>query len=146
MLRAISDDGTAAAEALPDRVFEFCRSPQSFLLNLSRTEGPIARFRLNSELFAGVGDPDAVHAVLNGSMEDFEKGELLDLVEAVFGESIFTSDGPNWTILHQVMSPLFSPNRVNALTPVVHSIVQRHVERWTRCIEAGESLDLLTEA
>jgi hypothetical protein len=55
-------------DELPDRVFEFCRAPHSFLLNLCRTAGPIVRFRLNSELFAVLGDPDAIHAVFNGSM------------------------------------------------------------------------------
>ena len=31
---------------------EFCRAPHSFLLNLARTQGPNARFRLNSESLA----------------------------------------------------------------------------------------------
>lgn len=145
------DDSTSttnrlAPELLPDRALEFCRAPHSFLLNLCRTEGPIARFRLNHETFAVLGDPDAIHAVFNGSMDDFEKGELYDLVEAVFGESVFTIDGPEWTDLHEALTPLFSRNRVNALAPVVCSVVERHIEQWSRLSEAGEPVDLLTDA
>src|SRR5690349_4148864 len=62
-------------EQLPDRALEFCLSPQHFLLNLARAGGPAARFRLTNESFAILSDPDAVHAVFNGSQDEYEKGE-----------------------------------------------------------------------
>jgi cytochrome P450 len=115
-------------------------------LNLCRTEGPVVRFRLNSEFFAVCGDADAVHAVFNGSMEDFEKGELFDLVDAVFGKSVFTADGREWRELHEALLPLFSRSRIQALAPVVHSVVERHMKQWTRLSETGEPIELLTAA
>jgi cytochrome P450 len=100
---------------------------------------------LNTELFAVLGDADAIHAVFNGSMEDFEKGELYDLIEAVFGESIFTADGPAWTALHEAVAPLFSSSWAKAMAPVVDSVIQRQIERWTGRMETGDPIDLMTD-
>jgi cytochrome P450 len=129
---------------LPDSVFEFCRAPHSFLLNLARTEGPVARFRLNDESFAVVGEPEAFQAISNGSFDDFEKGELYDIIEACFGQSVFTVDGAVWKGMHDVITPLFSRERIAALAPVVRAVVARHVEQWAQMAAAGMPVDLLT--
>jgi cytochrome P450 len=142
----LSPSTSGIDDKLPDSVFEFCRAPQSFLLNLALTQGPNARFRLNNETFAILGDPHAVHAVFTGSMEDFEKGELFDFIEAVFGQSVFTADGPQWKEFHEVLTPLFSRSRIDALAPVVRSVVEHHIEQWTRLSETGEPIELLTSA
>jgi cytochrome P450 len=140
----LSPSASGIEDAQTDSVFEFCRAPHSFLLNLARTQGPNARFRLNSERFAVLGDPDAIHAVFNGSVEDFEKGELYDIIEAGFGQSVFTVDGPQWTEFHDVLTPLFSRSRIQAIAPVVRSVVDRHIEQWTRLSQTGEPIELLT--
>ena len=74
-------DSHASDEDFPDgrvsdRVFDFCRSPHRFLLDLALDQSPIARFRINDEPFAVVSSPEFVHAVMAGSLEDFEKGPL----------------------------------------------------------------------
>jgi cytochrome P450 len=140
----LSPSTSGIEDKLPDSVFEFCRAPHSFLLNLALTQGPNARFQLNNETFAVLGDPNAIHAVFNGSVEDFEKGELYDIIEAGFGQSVFTVDGPQWTEFHEVLTPLFSRSRIDAMAPVVRSVVERHIEQWTRLIETGKPIELLT--
>jgi cytochrome P450 len=114
-------------ERLPDRALDFCRSPQHFLLNLARAEELAARFRLTNDSFAILSDPDAVHAVYNGSQDDYEKGELYDILRGAFGESIFTIDGSGWTGMHAVLKPLFSRQRMLALSLIIAELVTRQI-------------------
>ncbi len=127
---------------LPDSLFDFCRAPQQFALDLAREQGPVAWFRLTQELFAVLSDPNSVYAVLNGNPDDFEKGDLYELVRAVFGESIFTSDGRRWADLHAVIAPLFSRQRIRMLAGPVAALSAGVADGWGEL--AGESaIDLL---
>jgi len=134
-----SDD----AEPLEDSVFDFCRSPQQFLLERALAGGPVARFRINDEPFAVLSDPNGIHAVLNGSLEDFDKGSLVDIPRRVFGESVFTLDGPEWTAHRAVLAPLFSRQRIRRLAPAVEGLVARQIEKWDR-LSGGDGIDMLT--
>ena len=127
-------------EQLPDRALEFCRSPQHFLLNLARTEGPVARFRLNDESFAVLSEPAAAYSVLNGSQDDYEKGELYDVIRGEFGGSVFTIDD-GWSDMRAGMLPLLSDS--GWLSPTVAKLVKRQIERWV-ALPAGETVHLLT--
>jgi cytochrome P450 len=99
---------------------------------------------MNDESFAVPGDPDAVQSVLNGSPENFEKGEFYDMLEAAFGKSILTVDDPEWSGLHAVLTPLFSRSRIASLLPFVTTVIERHLEQWDGLAKAGEPIDLLT--
>lgn len=137
---------TEAGILLPDRVFEFCREPQAFLLRMARTEGPVAEFRINDENFAILGEPEALHAVFNGPQDDYEKGELYELIEVAFGRSVFTLDGLDWTTLHNVLTPLFSRARIHGLLPYIQTVVERHLEQWQKLADAGQPIEILTAA
>lgn len=134
---------TAAAPGLPDSVFEFCRAPQQFLLDLARTRGPVVPFRVNSERFVTLADPDCIHQVLTGPFDDFEKGELYDLIAAAFGDSIFTVDPPQWQELHQAIAPLFSRARPQSMRSCVGSIANRHMQGWEPLAETGQPVEIL---
>jgi cytochrome P450 len=132
-----------AEPAQPDLALDFCRSPQHFLLNLARAQGPAARFRLTNEFFAVLSDPEAVYAVLNGSPEDYEKGDLYEILRGAFGESVFTIDGGGWKEMRAVLTPLFSRQRMLALSPIIDELVARQIEKWGH-LPADAPVDLLT--
>src|SRR4051794_34339488 len=121
---------------LTDRAMEFCRSPQQFLLNLARAEGPAARFRLTDESFAVLSEPAAVYSVLNGSQDDYEKGELYQILREAFGDSLFTIDD-GWPEMRALLSPLFSRQRMLALSPIIAELVEHQIERWAQ-LPAGQ--------
>jgi cytochrome P450 len=139
--RAGEDLLVPPVEQLPDRALEFCRSPQHFLLNLARAEGPIARFRLTDESFAVLSEPATVCSVLNGSQDDYEKGELYQILRGAFGESVFSMD-EGWSEMRAVLVPLFSRQRMLALSPIVTELVEQQIERWVQ-LPAGQPIDLL---
>jgi cytochrome P450 len=126
---------------LPDRVFDFCRSPQNFLLETARS-GPIVLYRLNSEIFAVTGDPDILHRILNTPGEDFHRGDFAELLEVVSGKNILTAFGPEWSALRTLFAPLFTPRRIDAMWSSVQDVIARHMDRWAVCAGAGEPFSL----
>lgn len=138
----ISDQLVQAADSV-DRVFEFCRSPHRFLLDLALSEGPVARFRIGGECFASLSDPELIHAVLAGSMDDFERGSLADIPRTTFGDGIFTVDGPAWVARQADLAPFFSRPRLGRLAGTTADLVGEQLERWNG-LTNGDSIDMLT--
>ena len=79
-------------------------------------------------------------------MKDFEKAEFGDVIEAVFGNGVFTADGQEWKEFHDLVAPLFSRSRMAALEPVVHSVMDCQIEQWTRLGESAEPVELIKSA
>lgn len=147
---AVGPKGLRASDENPppgrasDRVFDFCRSPHRFLLDLALAEGPIARFRINDEPFAVVSSPDLVHAVMAGSLEDFEKGPLYDIPRTTFGESVFTADGQVWRDQQAIVAPYFSRSRIGRLAGLIDDLTDRQLARWER-LPDGTAIDMMAE-
>jgi cytochrome P450 len=135
------EDLSPAAEA-PDRAFEFCRSPQRFLMELALAEGPVAKFRIGAESFAVLSSPEAIHAVLTGSMEDFEKGPLYDLARTAFGDGLFTADGQDWVDQQIDLAPLFTRRRISRLAGMAAELIDQRLERWEN-LPDGDTIDML---
>lgn len=69
-------------------------------------------------------DPENIKAVLSTQFEDFGKGsDFHRNWEPFLGDSIFTSDGPQWRASRQLIRPQFLKERVSDL-----SIFERHVQ------------------
>lgn len=141
-LRASDEDFPVGR--ISDRVFDFCRSPHRFLLDLALAESPIARFRINDEPFAVVSSPELVHAVMAGSLEDFEKGPLYDILRMTFGESVFTADGQVWRDQQAILAPHFSRGRIGRLAGMIGDLIDRQLARWER-LPDGTAIDMLAE-
>jgi cytochrome P450 len=127
---------------LPDRVFEFCRAPHNFLLHTAQT-GRIVPFRLNSEIYAATGDPEILHTVFNARPEDFHRGDFPELIEQAFGRTILTMEGAEWASLRNVMTPLFTPGRLEAMRASVQTVIAAHLESWRSLARTGEPIELL---
>src|ERR1700720_78987 len=102
--------------ALPDSVMAFSRAPQQFLLNLALADSD-ARFRMNDEIFLVLSEPRSIHAVLNGELDDFEKGATVEIPRASWRDGIITVEGEGWTEQRAMFAPLFARRRVRQLEP-----------------------------
>jgi cytochrome P450 len=122
----------------------FCKAPQQFLLDVALTD-PAAQFRMNNETFLVLSDPASIHAVMNGSFEDFEKGALYDVPRTFWREGIITVEGDGWAEQHGMFAPQFARRRILELEPVIAQIVTRKVQDWA-ALPAGQPLDLLLAA
>jgi len=130
---------------LPDRVFEFCRAPHDFLLRAAQS-GRIVPFRLNSEIYAATGDPDILHSIFNARPEDFDRGDFPELIDQAFGRNILTMEGAEWASLRNVMTPLFTPSRLEAMRASVQGVIAAHLEKWSSLAQAREPFELLAAA
>jgi cytochrome P450 len=128
-------DSVAPLPTIPieDCLVAFAKAPQQFLLDRARTDGPVSLYRLDREIFATVSDPEIVHAVFHGSMDDFEKGPLLDTVRTIFGYGIFSADREEWRMQAKAISPMFARHRLRRLVDTIHELVDRQIERWRAC-------------
>jgi cytochrome P450 len=115
---------------LEDCLAAFSRAPQQFLLDRARTHGPVALYRLKDEIFASVSDPEIAHTVFHGSMDDFEKGPLLDVVRNIFGYGIFSADREEWTVQQKAIAPMFARHRIRPLIDTIAGLAHAQVARW----------------
>lgn len=136
MLDALVEDladpvaaATPAGAALPDSLMAFCAAPHRFLLELARTR-PDARFRMGEEVFLVLSDPASVHAVLNGSPEDFEKGAVSEIPRTSWRDGIITVEGEGWTEQHRMFAPVFARRRIRLLAPLIAELVTLQVAAW----------------
>lgn len=120
------------AAPLADSLMPFCQAPQQFLLQLAQGGAPLARFRLHDEQFVLVCDPDAVYAVLNGSFDDYGKGDLYDIPRSTMGEGLITWEGEDWRDPHAMLAPLFARRRLRELEPLIVGCVQQQLAAWAQ--------------
>jgi cytochrome P450 len=122
----------------------FCQAPREFLLEVA-LKGPGARFRMNDETFMVLADPGSVHAVLNGRLEDFEKGAMAEIPRTSWRDGIFTVDGSGWTGQHAMIAPAFARRRIRQLEPFIAERTRRLIATWA-ALPSGEPVDLLRAA
>lgn len=129
---------------LPDSLMAFAKAPQQFLLDLALST-PDPRFRINEETFLVLSDPVSMHAVLNGKLDDFEKGATAEIPRVSWRDGIITVEGEGWVEQHGMFAPLFIRRRVRQLEPLISERVSRLIETWS-ALPPGEPVDLLMEA
>lgn len=131
-------------QELPDRLMAFAQAPQDFLLGLALS-GSEPRFRINDETFHVLSDPTSMHAVLNGKLEDFEKGATAEIPRVSWRDGIITVEGEAWVEQHAMFAPLFTRRRVRQLEPLIRERVNSLMETWSG-LPPDAPIDLLTVA
>ena len=131
-MQPVSVSGAVAppSTAIENCLVPFCRGPQQFLLDRARTHGPVALYRFDDEIFASVSDPEIVHAVFHASMDDFEKGPIIDVVRAIFGYGLFSADREEWVVQQKAIAPMFARHRIRPLIETIAGLADQQVARW----------------
>ncbi|WP_454715784.1 cytochrome P450 [Caulobacter segnis] len=129
---------------LPDSLMAFARAPQQFLLDLALS-GSNPWFRMNDETFLVLSDPASIHAVMNGKLDDFEKGATGEIPRVSWRDGIITVDGEGWVEQHAMFAPQFARRRIRQLEPLIRERVCSLMETWA-ALPPGEPVDLLTAA
>lgn len=85
-------------------------------------------------------EPEHVKAVLTGNFASFGKGQLFhDLWSPFLGDSIFTTDGKQWSNSRQLIRPMFIKDRMSDL-----EIFERRTQVMISLFPApGETFDLM---
>jgi cytochrome P450 len=86
-----------------------------------------------------VNEPALVKKVLVENATDFPKSELLgDALRPLLGDSIFTTNGSQWSRQRAMMEPAFAQARIAVAFPVMRSGVQAMLERLGQLADASE--------
>lgn len=86
-----------------------------------------------------VNEPALVKQVLVENASDFPKSEQLgDALRPLLGDSIFTTNGAQWTRQRAMMAPAFAQARIAVAFPVMRSGVQAMLERLDKLADASE--------
>ena len=85
-------------------------------------------------------DPDHIKAVLTGNFVDYGKGQRFhDLWSPFLGDSIFTTDGEQWSASRRLIRPMFMRDRISDL-----EIFDRKTQTMMDLLgSSGEPVDLM---
>lgn len=103
----------------------YLRDRLRFLENLRETHGDVAAYRLGRRSFLLVSHPDDVHAVMLKNAKNYPKATNMG---AVFGQGILTSDGELWRRQRKLIQPLFHPEHLLAVIPIIQEAAKHAIE------------------
>jgi cytochrome P450 len=88
--------------------------------------------------------PEAIEAITTTQFEDFEKGAFqIDIISALFGHGIVTSDGARWAHQRKVAARFFS---ARSLRTLMHQSLHKNLEQVCAVLDSaqqsGEPADL----
>jgi cytochrome P450 len=121
---------------------EFRRDQPGFLLRLARQYGDLASFRLGPLAFVLVSHPDGVQRVLQEHNRAYQKGPLWDVIRAVAGNGLFTSEGTHWLRQRRLMQPAFHREVISGFGELMTRQTERLLEGWKLASATGEPIDL----
>ena len=103
----------------------YLRDRLHFLENLRTTYGDIAAYRLGSRSFMLASHPDDVQAVMIKNTKNYPKATNMG---AVFGQGILTSEGELWRKQRKLIQPLFHPEHLLAVIPIIQEAARHAVD------------------
>jgi cytochrome P450 len=108
-----------------------------FLSNLRVSYGDLAQYRLGSRTFMLASHPDDVHAIMQTSSKNYIKATNMG---EVFGNGILTSEGDLWRKQRKLIQPLFHPEHLLSMVPIIQEAAQHAVEDLAR--KGARKIDL----
>lgn len=122
------------------------RDPLQFLTELTRTYGDIAFIRFLVWPVYVVNHPDFIKQVLQEHHRSYNKDNFdYRLLRPLLGKGLLTNDGASWLQQRRLIQPTFHRQRLAAFgSPMIEATLAM-LERWERCAERGEVLDVASE-
>ena len=112
-----------------------------FFLELARTYGPLASFRVGRWQLFLASDPDLIHQVLITDAKHYIKHFGARAFKPVLGNGLVTSEGDFWLRQRRLIQPAFLKARVLSYVPEMVELTKAMLEHWS----PGESVDVESE-
>lgn len=121
------------------------RDPLSFLVEVSRTHGPVVDL---GTWFSGrtyfLAHPNSVQHVLLTHAENYVKGKGFAPMKLLTGEGLVTAEGTRWQRNRRLIQPAFHRQRIAELTDTIVEVAMETSERWN-ALAKETTLDLSLE-
>lgn len=140
-----SSPQTAPGGPLLGHLREYQRDPLGLFLRLQRKYGDVVRLRLGPQRTYLISHPDDLRHVFAVNASNYERPGAYDRGRAVFGGASFTSRGDTWVAKRRVVSSLFHPRILTALSESIEEEIARSLSRWATFCEGGQSFDVVYE-
>ncbi|HEY7284657.1 MAG TPA: cytochrome P450 [Vicinamibacterales bacterium] len=115
--------------------------PIAFFMNLARTYGDIASYRMAGETVFFVNDPQKIKDIFVTHSRSFIKGRGLDRAKRLLGNGLLTSEGADHLRQRRLMQPFFHRERVAAYGGTMVEFADRLSREW----RDGRALDVAHE-
>lgn len=102
-----------------------------FFLELARTYGPLASFRVGRWQLFLASDPDLIQQVLITDAKHYVKHFGARTFKPVLGNGLVTSEGDFWLRQRRLIQPAFLKARVLSYVPVMVELTNAMLERWS---------------
>jgi cytochrome P450 len=112
-----------------------------FFLELARTYGPLASFRVGRWQLFLASDPELIHQVLITDARHYIKHFGARAFKPVLGNGLVTSEGDFWLRQRRLIQPAFLKARVLSYVPVMVELTNAMLERWS----TGVSVNIESE-
>ncbi|AGK57627.1 cytochrome P450 family protein [Hyphomicrobium denitrificans 1NES1] len=109
-----------------------------FFLDLARTYGPLASFRIGRWRLFLASDPDLIHQVLVTDAKCYIKHFGARTFKPVLGNGLVTSEGDFWLRQRRLLQPAFLKAQVQSYAPVMANLAEAMLAKW----HTGKSVNL----
>ena len=121
------------------------RDPLRFFLETARTFGDVVALPLGIRRLYLLSHPDHIRYVLQDDARHFLKRPTAERIKPLFGASLTTVDGEDWRRRRHLMRPLFTPQRMAALVPVIVETTAAMLHRWRDRVGTSLAYDVFDE-
>ena len=121
------------------------RDPLGFFLDAARTFGDVVALPLGVRRLYLLAHPDHIRYVLQEDDRHFLKRRAAERIRPLFGTSLTTVDGEDWRRRRHLMRPVFTPQRMAALVPVIVESTDAMLHRWRDRVGTGLVFDVFDE-
>jgi cytochrome P450 len=119
----------------------FRRDPLTFLPQVARTYGDLARLSFGKQRVYLISKPEWIEDVLVTSAGRFGKGVALERARRFLGNGLLTAGGADHLRQRRLIQPLFHRQHVQGFA---QSMVT-HAARWAETVSAGRELDMAAQ-
>jgi cytochrome P450 len=109
-----------------------------FFLDLARTYGPLASFRIGRWRLLLASDPDLIQQVLVTDAKFYIKHFGARTFKPVLGNGLVTSEGEFWLRQRRLLQPAFLKAQVQSYAPVMAGLTETMLSKW----HPGNSVNL----
>jgi len=121
------------------------RDPLGFFLETARTFGDVVTLPLGVRRLYLLAHPDQIRYVLQEADRHFLKRPAAERIRPLFGASLTTVDGEDWLRRRRLMRPVFTPQRMAALVPIIVEATDAMLRRWRDRIGTDLVFDVFDE-
>jgi cytochrome P450 len=108
---------------------------------MSAQYGPVVRYRFAHAATYQLNHPDAIQHVLLDNHKNYVRGALFDPIRQITGNSLFTTDGPEWLQKRRTVQQAFHRKQVAGFCKLMTEETERVLGSWV----PGGTVDLTEE-